>query len=333
MNSVTLREYLLPEGDTRIIIVIGKGGVGKTTLSAAIATAISSHGYKTHIISLDPAHNLGDVLEEELSSTPKEISNNLYASELDLEDLVKKYLKNLDDSLKSMYRYLTVLNLEKYFDILASSPGIEEYATLDALMEIVKARSSWDVIVLDTPPTGLTLRVLGLPKISLIWTEKLMGLRRAILERRETIRRIREEKSSQEEYKIPTKEEEDPVMQELKKYYEDINYLYNFLTDLQKTTVVCVMNPDRLSFFETKRAKDSLLRFGLSLRLIIINKVLREGCITDELKGVLALQKEVLNKVKEEFQDLDIITIHHANDEPRGLNALKDLGIQILESD
>ncbi|MEO2152480.1 MAG: ArsA family ATPase, partial [Thermococcus sp.] len=143
-----------------MLFFIGKGGVGKTTSSAATAVALAERGYRTLIVSLDPAHNLGDVFMVKLSDRPKKIAENLYASELDMEGLIKAYLKHLEESMKHTYRYLTVINLEKYFEVLRYSPGIEEYATLEAVREILERGDEWDVIVFDTPPTGLTLRVL-----------------------------------------------------------------------------------------------------------------------------------------------------------------------------
>ncbi|WP_367883772.1 ArsA family ATPase [Thermococcus peptonophilus] len=119
-----MREFFLPKKDYRVVFFIGKGGVGKTTSSAAAAVALADRGgYKTLIVSLDPAHNLGDVLMEKLSDKPKKIAENLYASELDMEKLIKSYLKHLEENLKHMYRYLTVINLEKYFEFSAFHRG------------------------------------------------------------------------------------------------------------------------------------------------------------------------------------------------------------------
>ena len=329
-----MRRYLIPEGNTRVIIVIGKGGTGKTTISAALSVVLALKGYKTLIVSLDPAHNLGDVLGTPLEDRPKEIIENLFAMELDMNKMIQQYLKNLEKSMKSMYKYLTTINLEKYFEILSLSPGIEEYATLDAISEVLMRKDEWDAIVFDTPPTGLTLRVLGLPRISIIWVEKLIDLRRKILERRRTIEKIKGEtriKIGEEEVKIPTKEEEDPVLKELGDYYMEVKEVYDILRDERLTSLIGVMNLDRLSFYEISRAYESLNRFEIPMRLLVINKVLESEDAKRNLPGLARLQEEVYSEVIERFRDLDIEKIGLLQEEPRGIKTLSRIGEIILE--
>lgn len=324
-----MKEYLLPKEGFRVLFFIGKGGVGKTTSAAATSIALSMMGYKTLVVSIDPAHNLGDVLRVKLNDKPKEIIENLYAMELDTEKLIQSYLKHLEKNLKHMYRYLTVINLEKYFEILRFSPGIEEYATLEAIREILMDGEKWDVIVFDTPPTGLTLRVLALPKISLIWTDKLIEIRRKILERRKAIEKIQGERKfiiEGQEYKLPSDEEEDAVMKELKKYREEIEFVHKIITNPEKTTVVAVMNPEMLPLYETERAYESLNKFKIPFRLIIINKVLELEEVPSKLKVKIEAQKKVLELTKSKFKGIDLVKIPMFEAEPRGLEWLEKIG-------
>ncbi|AMM53900.1 ArsA family ATPase [Pyrococcus kukulkanii] len=330
-----MREYLLPQDGFRIIFVIGKGGVGKTTTSASLAVALAEAGHKTLIVSLDPAHNLGDVLMEKLSDEPREIMGNLYASELDMEGMIREYLEHLEKNLKNMYRYLTVINLERYFEVLRYSPGIEEYATLEAIREILSEGDKWDVIVFDTPPTGLTLRVLALPRISLIWANKLIEIRKKILERRRAIAKIQGEQKfvvDGEEIKLPTEEEEDGVMKELKAYRSEIEFVYKTITNPKKTSVVAVMNPEMLPFYETKRAYESLRKFKVPFNLIVMNKVIKLEREVPEIKVKIEAQKRVMEEVKREFNGVDIVEIPMFQEEPRGIEWLRKVGGMIVGS-
>ncbi|ACJ16395.1 Hypothetical arsA [Thermococcus onnurineus NA1] len=330
-----MREYLLPKEDFRTIFVIGKGGVGKTTTSASLAVALAKKGYKTLIISLDPAHNLGDVFMVRLNDKPKKLMENLYASELDMDKLIKAYLKHLEKNLKHMYRYLTVINLEKYFEVLSYSPGIEEYATLEAIREILIEGDHWDVIVFDTPPTGLTLRVLALPKISLIWADKLIGIRKKILERRRAIAKIQGEQKftiEGEEFTLPKEEEEDAVMQELKAYREEVAFVEKVITDPNKTSVVAVMNPETLPLYETERAYESLKKFRVPFNLIVVNKVITLGKDIPELKVKLEAQGRVLKEIERKFKGIDVVRIPMFAEEPRGMEWLERLGGMVLET-
>ncbi|NJE00277.1 ArsA family ATPase [Thermococcus sp. LS1] len=330
-----MREYLLPKEDFRTIFVIGKGGVGKTTTSASLAVALAKKGYKTLIVSLDPAHNLGDVFMVKLNDKPKKLMENLYASELDMEKLIKVYLKHLEKNLKHMYRYLTVINLEKYFEVLSYSPGIEEYATLEAVREILVEGKEWDVIVFDTPPTGLTLRVLALPKISLIWANKLIEIRRKILERRRAIAKIQGEQKfviDGEEFTLPKEEEEDAVMQELKAYREEVAFVEKVITDPNRTSVVAVINPEMLPLYETERAYESLKKFGVPFNMIVINKVITLEKDIPELKVKLEAQERVLKEIERKFKGIDVVKIPMFAEEPRGMEWLERLGGMVLET-
>lgn len=328
-----MKEYLIPKEGFRVLFFIGKGGVGKTTTSAAAALTLAKKGYKTLIVSIDPAHNLGDVFMLELNNKPKRIVENLYAMELDMEKLIKVYLKHLEENLKHMYRYLTVINLEKYFEVLSFSPGIEEYATLEAIREILQRGDEWDIIVFDTPPTGLTLRVLALPRISLIWANKLIEVRRKILERRKAIEKIQGERKfiiEGEEYKLPSDEEEDAVMKELKKYKEEIEFVHKIITNPKKTAVIAVMNPEMLPLYETERAYETLNKFKIPFRLIVLNKILELEELSSKLKVKIEAQKKVLELIKSKFKGVDIIKIPMFEEEPRGLKWLEKIGGAII---
>jgi len=259
----------------RAIFVVGKGGVGKTTCAAATAFSLSKD-YDTLIASLDPAHNLGDVLGTSLSGKAKKIKENLWSLEVDMEGAIKSYLEESSSKLKNMYGYLKVINIEGYLDTIRLSPGIEEYATLREIERLIsEAEGKYEVIVFDTPPTGLTLRVLALPAISLIWAEKLAKLRKTILSKRLAIEKIEGQKKfvlSGMEFKLSTTEEKDEVMRELLNYMKEVGKVRELQTDSKRSIVMPVMNPDRLSLFETKRAFDTLEKLAMPIGNIVLNK-------------------------------------------------------------
>ena len=293
----------------KTIFLIGKGGVGKTTCSSAIAVGLSRK-FRTLVASLDPAHNLGDVLMTKLNNKPKRVTENLYAIEVDLDYYTKKYLKNLEQSLKSLYRYLTVVNLDKYLEILRYSPGVEEYAVLEAIKDII-ARKDFDVIVFDTPPTGLTLRIFALPKTTLMWLEKLIELRKKILNHRLAIEKVHGKlvfKFGNEEVELPSREEDDAILHELEAYKSEIEQIQQVFTD-KRSAVIGVLNPDELSFLEMKRAKMALDKLGIPLKLLIVNKV-------DGEVNVSKIEKEFNTEVK-------VVKVREK--EVRGIDALKEL--------
>ena len=169
---------------------LGKGGVGKTTSSAAFALALARAGKRVLVASLDPAHNLGDVLGVKLTGTPSEVEPHLYALEIDLNFWVDRYLKESRDELATTYSYNLTLNLDSFFDIMKYSPGTEEYAMLWAIEHIrCNLAGDYDIVVYDTPPTALSLRFLAMPAISKLWIAELTKLRERILKKRNKIGR------------------------------------------------------------------------------------------------------------------------------------------------
>jgi arsenite-transporting ATPase len=300
----------------RVIFLIGKGGVGKTTCSSAIAVGLARKGYKTLIVSLDPAHNLGDVLMKEVGSRIKKVDENLWALEVDIDKVTFNYLQKLENSLKSLYKYLSVINLDKYFDVLRYSPGVEQYAILEAIKDVLAKRDEYDVIIFDTPPTGLTLRVFALPRTSLLWVDKLIELRRKILDRRLIVEKVHGERHiivDSQKIKLPSKEEEDMVIKELKAYRSEIEEINKIITG-DETAVIAVLNPDELSFLEMKRAAEVLNKFEIPLRMAIVNKV--------------EAPKEIMKKVHSTFK-VKVVEIQKKDTEVRGIDLLKDLFNQI----
>ena len=305
---------------------LGKGGVGKTTLSAAFASGISNEGKRTLVVSLDPAHNLGDAFAEEIPCKIKHLSKTLDAIEVDVDRMILEYLNELSSKLKHTYRYLSVMNLEKYFDVLKNSPGIEEYATLEGIKKFV-FEEYYDTVIFDTPPTGITVRVLAMPKISLIWTANLVSMRRKILSRRKMIENVRgkfEAEIEGEVLELTSEERNDPIMQELLIYKKETKALSELFSS-DKTFVNIVTMAEDLAYFETKRIHESLTKFKIHLRKIYLNKFLRIENPPPEIAGKIKEQERVTEMMKDHFKDIEIREVPMLRESPRGIPQLLDL--------
>lgn len=298
----------------RIVYSVGKGGVGKTTCAGALALQ-SARAFKTLVVSLDPAHNLGDVLGRKLSGDVTEVSSNLWASEIDMEAAIARYLADSTQKLQGMYGYLKTINIDGYLETMKLSPGIEEYATLQAMEELIRtAEDDYEVLVFDTPPTGLTLRVLALPRVSLLWGESLSRLRREILDRRRMIKNIQGEKKfviDGTEQALPTEEKSDAVMGELRQYVERMQRLMTLQSDAGCSRVMPVMNADRLSLFETQRALATLRSLKMTIGPVIVNKV-----------GVKPTDEQTVRDIGREL-GMDTRTLPFSSAEPVGQEALE----------
>ncbi|BAL80711.1 ArsA family ATPase [Caldisericum exile] len=301
---------------------IGKGGVGKTTISASFASGLAKKGLKTLIVSLDPAHNLGDALNKDVFGKVVKISDNLDATEVDIDRAIVEYLTEMSKKMKNTYKYLSVLNIDRYFDVLRNSPGIEEYVTLEAIRKFLE--TDYSAIVFDTPPTGITLRVFAMPRISVVWTNSLIDMRRRILSKRQMVENIKGPISDVldgEEVKIPSKESEDPVMQELFTYKKDmVNLMERFSSEENYVSVVTMA--EELAFAESKRIRDALRENNIKLRRIYLNKYLEIENPPRELLGKIEEQKRVVEKMRKEFNEVEIREVPLLTESPRGIEAL-----------
>jgi len=269
----------------KILFFTGKGGVGKSTMSAASAWQLSRK-YRVLIVSLDPAHNLGDVFGVVLNHKKQRFTDSLYLKEVNLKKLCREYLQREIRVFTDTYRYLQTINLDSYFSVLKYSPGIEEYALLTSIEETVRCERDFDYIVFDTPPTGLTLRFLALPWITMTWIDRLIQIRRDILEKRHTIYRIRGILDDKETI-LSYDENDDDILKRL----ETLKGNYQALSSViqgKDCGIVLVYNPDTLSLKESKRLIDGLYELKLPLRLLINNKIQKKyTAMADHVDSVI----------------------------------------------
>ena len=269
----------------KILFFTGKGGVGKSTMSAASAWQLSRK-YRVLIVSLDPAHNLGDVFGVVLNHKKQRFTDSLYLKEVNLKKLCREYLQREIRVFTDTYRYLQTINLDSYFSVLKYSPGIEEYALLTSIEETVRCERDFDYIVFDTPPTGLTLRFLALPWITMTWIDRLMQIRRDILEKRHTIYRIRGILDDKETI-LSYDENDDDILKRLETLKENYQALSSVIQG-KDCGIVLVYNPDTLSLKESKRLIDGLYELKLPLRLLINNKIQKKyTAMADHVDSVI----------------------------------------------
>lgn len=247
---------------------IGKGGVGKSTVSALTALALAEREFKVLLVSMDPAHNQSDIFETPLSEKTVKFNPHLWLKEIEIAQWIKKYLKDVQEQIRKSYTYLSALNLEHYFDIIKFSPGIEEYGLLLAYENISKEFNKFDYIIFDMPPTALALKFFGLPGLSLQWLNKLFELRQEIIKKREIISRI----------KFGKKEiEQDKILDKLNTQITQYGKIKSVFSNQQKTRVNLVLNPDKLSLNESLLIRQRLKEQGVDLNELILNKFNNEN--------------------------------------------------------
>ncbi len=300
----------------RIILFSGKGGVGKTTVSAATAYRLSQLGYKTIVVSLDPAHSLGDSFDipegEKIRAKglPIKINDRLYIQEIDIQEEIDRYWGDV-------YRFLELLfNTTGLSDVvseeLAILPGMEEVTSLLYVNKYYR-EGEFDVLVLDLPPTGESLRFVSMPTVLKWYMKKIFNVERTIFKvARPVARRLTD---------VPLPD--DSYFQALENFYEKLKGVDELLINPEITSVRIVANPEKMVLKESQRAFLYFNLFGVNVDAVIVNKVLplEVGSCEHLAKWVLT-QKRYLEEMGALFSPVPIFQVPMLEDEVVGLERL-----------
>ena len=285
---INLVELLEPiEGEPHVVLVLGKGGVGKTSVSILISSELRKLG-KTLLVSFDPAKHILKYLNISRSAELFEVGEDFLVSQLDIEASAKELTSKYSSLISDLFPSLSVLNLEDVTKVLRYAPGVEEEVFLNWLSDAYR-KKDFKFIVIDTPPTGISLRTLTLPKLYLLWLEKLISIRERIVSLRYVIA-----KTLGREVKVS-----DPALTKLYEMRERYSGVKEALASPSKTSFVVVTNPEPLPMYELKEVLKFLKEeLATTPKLLVMNKVLPED-IAVRL-GAYEEQKAIL----EEFASL-----------------------------
>ncbi|MEN6479725.1 MAG: TRC40/GET3/ArsA family transport-energizing ATPase [Anaerolineales bacterium] len=301
----------------RAILYTGKGGVGKTTLAAATALGSTDAGRRTLVISTDIAHSLADALGEPLANEPRLVAGGpLEACELDTGAELERYWGDIKRRIAGALQERGVQ--APVAGELAVLPGLDEILALVRIKRYLESEA-YDILIIDSAPTGAAMRLLGAPDLQRWYTQNLLGFKglgRLLLPAARGV------------LNLPINEAR--IQAQLEELFQQVGVLRGLLTDPAITSVRLVLNPDYLSLQETQRAHTYLSLFGLNVDAVLVNRMLPEAVVDPYFAEWKADQARYLELIRSTFEPLPVFEVPLRQKEVVGVPALRQLSTELF---
>jgi len=281
--------------ERRYIMFGGKGGLGKTTFSAATAYWLASQGKKVLVFSVDPQASLSDIFQRDIFGKGSvKIMENLWAQEIDADQHIKQYQNEIRQKILDMYGFDQVPEeVEQYIQAASAEPAMEESAIFDAVVDIV-VEGNYDYYIYDLVPLGHALYYLSMAKVYDEWINKITKLREEMREYEEMVSRLKREKET----------EEDQILQELQYIRTRINASSRILTDREKTAFFFVVVPEEMILLDTQKAAGMFAKFDVPLSGYVVNRVVPRELLQQEIPSYLRNRIEMQDKYLKQIDEM-----------------------------
>jgi len=269
LTADNILELMRPNGQTKALFFTGKGGVGKTTVSCAAAFQLASQGYKTLLLTTDPASHIGEVLSQHVGDSIRPVNGfqNLYATIIDQRKATEEYKTRILADAAAKYSHDMLIAIREELE----SPCTEEMAAFDKFMHYIES-DEFEVVVFDTAPTGHTLRLLQLPF----------------------------DYSDQVALMVTTSDRSAAAKSETQQRFDRI---IARMKDPERSVFAFVVYPESTPVVEAYRAMLDLKAAGIPTQFVVANQVLSpENCTNEYFAHRQAMQAKYIKEIKERFQ-------------------------------
>lgn len=315
----TYEEFFKSNPDIRIIIFAGKGGLGKTTFSAATAYHAAKQGKRVLCFSTDPQASLSDIFERDLFGKGEtEILPNLFVCEIDADRRIAAYQQEIRQKILDMYGLSEIpKDIDEYIKAVSAEPAMHESATYDAMTEMV-ARGDYDLYIFDMPPFGHGVRIVGMAELLDAWIDKITEAREKAREYDEVVATLRGTTEA---------ESEDTILGELWDIRRKLDFFSDMLKDKRRTGFFMVLIPEKMAILDTRRALKMFEEYGIALSGIIVNMVypvelLARKELGSYLGNRIKMQQKYMKQIRKEFGEYLRSVIPMFDREPKGLKMI-----------
>ena len=317
---MSLKRIFEEHPERRYVMFGGKGGLGKTTFSAATAYWLAKQGKKVLVFSVDPQASLSDIFQKDIfGKGPVKIMENLWAQEIDADQHIKAYQGEIRQKILDMYGFDQIPDeIEQYIQAASAEPAMEESAIFDAVVDIV-VQGDYDYYIYDLVPLGHALYYLSMAKVYDEWINKITKLREEMREYEEMVSRLKREKET----------EEDQILKELQYIRGRINASSRILTDKEKTAFFFVVVPEEMIIFDTKKAAELFAKFDVPIAGYVVNRILPEELLRENVPAYLVnrmqMQQGYLAKIEEQLGRQVVAQVPEMERDVTGLDMIQKL--------
>jgi len=321
-----LQEIFEKNPNRRYIMFGGKGGLGKTTFSAATAYWLAKQGHKVLVFSVDPQASLSDIFEQDIFGKGQvEIMPNLFAQEIDADQRIREYQDEIRQKILDMYGLERVPEeIENYIQAASAEPAMEESAIFDEVVDIVVS-GEYDYYIYDLVPLGHALYYLSMASVYDQWIDKITGLREEMAEYDQVAAVMKRDKES----------EEDMILKELQYIKHRINASSSILTDKEKTAFYFVLIPEEMIILDTQKAAGLFAKYDVPLSGYIVNRVIPEELaksnIPEYLRNRMEMQTKYLKKIDQTFGDEVLTNVPEFERDITGLPMIEKVANALFE--
>lgn len=301
--------------ERRYIMFGGKGGLGKTTFSAATGYWLAKQGKRVLVFSVDPQASLTDIFQMDIyGKGAVEIIPNLYAQEIDADQHIKAYQDEIRQKILDMYGLEKIPDeIESYIQAASAEPAMEESAIFDQVVDIVVA-GEFDYYIYDLVPLGHALYYLSMASVYDQWISQITKLREEMREYEQMAARISRKKEL----------DEDKILRELQDIKYRISTSSGILTDKQKTAFFFVLVPEEMILIDTQKASSLFEKYDVPMSGYIVNRVIPAHVAESQhapeyLRNRHDMQKVYLNKINEMFGRNVLAQVHEMERDITGL--------------
>ena len=303
----------IDDGKVKLIMVGGKGGVGKTTCASAIALKLAREGRRVLIITSDPAPSLSDIFEKDIGDRETRIDNSceLYGLEVSSEIVLKRWKERFGPEIYEVVSSFANVDYD-FVEYIGTAPGIEEEYMLNYIMELVVG-GTYDVVVWDTAPAGHTLRLLKLPQLFLSHMEAATKFYMNIYGYLEKIKDT-----------VRLKESKKTLLEIIAGWEALSERIVEFIRDTSAVKYLIVTIPEALGVKMTDRVIQELSENRLTVENIVINNVVRDAdCEFHRQRK--AMQEQYIGELRNTYGDGSITILYLAPHEIKGLEKIAGL--------